>query len=716
MNRAFPRGDSPARRVRRRHARVVARIGVALALALSGAAAGCGKSPGAAVATPGDPPGVDRAPPSGVAVLVSPATASAAPGGTVQFTAAVTGTEQAGVSWTATGGAIAPDGSFTAPAIGGGYAIRATSAADRTASAVAIVNVTGDAAALEPFHDAQHPYVQLMTPMPHATYFAPATIRMWAHAPDNGPDAVHNYAPVVEFYLGPRRVKTVAIGASDPIDDYEADVSGVAAGSYELFVRSRMASGTVESMHVPITVIDAASTGPAINLARDLVLSGDANLELIGTASARARLTSSNGARIRSAPGWAGHLTIRNADVIGLGAMDVPSIEVTVSGSRGVEISGAVFDRCGPLSITANDRAPVAIRGNTFQPNLLTPVTSEPDYAGSHPSLVFAGNSTAPKLFQGNNVGVSFVRFDRSSHWLIGGDHDADGNVLLGVRAGLEIDAATDITIRGNFSYHRYPFGWSQGHNLDFEGDSTGVVIEHNVFRDSSWMIQNVPGEFRYNLLVDNINEAFVRYSGTGARIHHNIFVNTAFQRPYVPSGGVLFASGVFASNTIDVGGAQLGWFENPFMPADREHRLASVRNSVWTGFAYRRPTAIVAAGAAASADYNCFFNPDATQWTRYGDAGFGAHDCGGGASTDPRFAHPRAVPFPVGDGDVWRRRITVSQILALYRGIYTPVAGSPLIDAGDPRDDTGGARNTDIGAVGAGKPHPDDRFGRFGP
>ena len=57
-----------------------------------------------------------------------------------------------------------------------------------------------------------------------------------------------------------------------------------------------------------------------------------------------------------------------------------------------------------------------------------------------------------------------------------------------------------------------------------------------------------------------------------------------------------------------------------------------------------------------------------------------------------------------------------MSQILGLYRGIYTPTVGSPLIDSGDPSDDTGGVRNTDIGAVGAGNPHPDDQFGRFGP
>jgi hypothetical protein len=47
---------------------------------------------------------------------------------------------------------------------------------------------------------------------------------------------------------------------------------------------------------------------------------------------------------------------------------------------------------------------------------------------------------------------------------------------------------------------------------------------------------------------------------------------------------------------------------------------------------------------------------------------------------------------------------------------MYTPAAGSPLIDAGDPADDMGGARNTDIGAIGAGNVHPQDQFGRFGP
>ncbi|HEU4728188.1 MAG TPA: hypothetical protein VFT22_09875 [Kofleriaceae bacterium] len=583
--------------------------------------------------------------------------------------------------------------------------------------AAAIASKPVERGAVEPFHDSSHPYVQLMTPMPHATYFAPATIRMWAHAPDTGSDNVNGYSPRVDFYLGAAMVKSVAIEPRDRIDDYEANVTGVAAGSYELYARSYLASGVVESVHVPITVIDVPPARPAVTLARDLILHGNQSFELIGAAGSRALITSSNGSRIKSAPGWTGHLTIRNADLVGLGGMDVASIEVVVAGNSTLEIAGAVFDRSGPLAVTANGKARIAVRGNTFRPNMLVNVNSEPNYAGSHPSIVFAGDSTAPKLFAGNNVGVSFVRFDRSSHWLIGGDHDADGNVLIGVRAGLEIDSATDLTIRGNYSYHRYPFGWSQGHNLDFEGTVSSVLVEHNVFRSGSWIVQNLVGQFRYNLVLDNIDEAFIRYLGAAGRVHHNVFANTAFQRQYLPSGGVLFASGAFYSNTVDAGGARLGWFDNPFMPSDPKHRLASVRNNVFTGFAYRRATAVVAAGAAAAADYNCFYNPDTSALTRYGDAaGFGEHDCGHGASTDPRFAEPRVIPLPFADGDVWARRVTVSQILSRYREIYTPQPGSPLIDSGDPGDDAGGVHNTDIGAVDAGNPHPDDRFGRFGP
>src|SRR5499427_8074803 len=684
---------------------------------VGGSGAGGTGGSGVAGSTGGSGPGGGGGGGSSVGVTVQPATANLAPGAMQQFTATVTGAANTAVTWSASGGTITAAGLYTAPQTGGSYIVRATSAADARASGSALVTVAGGASVMEPFFDSSHPYVQVMTPIPFVTYFAPATIRIWAHAPDYGNDSVNGYAPTVDFYLGTTMVGSASGTTGGMIDYYEVDVTGVAAGSYEVYVRSRLASGTVESMHVPITVIDVPPhAGPSMNLTSDVVLSGSTNFELIGAPDARALLTSSNGSRIRSASGWTGHLIIRNADIIGLGGMDIPGIEVTVSGTNTLEISGSVFDRCGPPSLTANDQAPVTISGNTFQPNVLTPVNAEADYACSHPSLTIAGNSSVTKKFQGNNVGVSFVRFDGgSSHWLIGGDHDADGNVFIGVRTGIEMNNASDVVIRGNFSFHRYPFGWSQGHNIDLEGTNDTTLIEHNVFRCSSWMIQGLGGEFRYNLLIDN-NEAFIRHNQAGTPIHHNVFVNVDFQRPYYPSGGVTLSSGSFYNNTVDVGGAKLGWANGSFVPMASGEVLTSARNNVFMGFAYENATSLIASGAVTSADYNLYDNPDTTKLTRYGGSGLGAHDVGGGANTDPKFAQARVVPFPIGDGDIWLRHVTVSQILSLYRGMYTPVAGSPLIDAGDPADDTGGARNTDIGAVGAGNAHPDDQFGRFGP
>ena len=679
-----------------------------------GASAGGGTGGASGAGGSGFDASVPDASTSSVVVTVSPATASLAPAGTQQFTATVTGATDTAVSWSASGGTITAAGLYTAPATGGGYVVRATSAADPARSGTAIVNVTGQGSIVDPFYESSRPYVRVMSPMPYATYFAPATIRIWAHAPDSGSDNVRGYSPRVDIFLGTTMIGSIRPTDTSMIDYYQVDATNVPAGSYEIIARSVMASGTVESTHVPVTVIDVGPhAGPNRQLDADLMLTGSTSLEIIGTADARALITSSNGSRIRSSTDWTGHLTIRYADIIGLGSMDVPGIQVTANGTNTIEISNSVFDRCGPPQLAANAQAPIIFRGNTLQPNTLTPANAEPNYAGSHPSVTFSGGSTAAKLFQGNNVGVSFVRFDRSSNWMIGGDRDADGNVLMGVRTGIEVSGSSNVTIRGNFSYHRYPFGWSQGMNLAFDANAPAALVEHNLFRGASWMIENVPGEFRYNLLVDNINHSFFRGAKANAKIHHNILVNVGYQRLYEPSGGVILSAGDFYNNTVDVGGRQLGWFSVPFVDSGR---LANVRNNVLTGFAYQNATPLFAAGTVAAANYNCFYNPDATAAAPYGDSGLGANDCGGTAGSNPRFAQPRSIPFPIGDGDVWLRRVTISQILALYRGIYTPASGSPLIDSGTPADDTGGMRNTDIGAVGAGSAHPDDRFGMFGP
>jgi hypothetical protein len=124
--------------------------------------------------------------------------------------------------------------------------------------------------------------------------------------------------------------------------------------------------------------------------------------------------------------------------------------------------------------------------------------------------------------------------------------------------------------------------------------------------------------------------------------------------------------------------------------------------------------------------DYNLFYSPSAKVKRNYAlavagkterkDAGFGLNDVPRGgardAQVDPKFVGPVPQKFPFHDDDIKSGKVTVSAMLARFRAIYTPAAGSPLIDAGDPADGAGSF----IGAVGpAGKNIAHDKFGRFG-
>ena len=95
-------------------------------------------------------------------------------------------------------------------------------------------------------------------------------------------------------------------------------------------------------------------------------------------------------------------------------------------------------------------------------------------------------------------------------------------------------------------------------------------------------------------------------------------------------------------------------------------------------------------------------------------DAGFALNDVTKGGEVDeqvdPKFTGPLPTDFPFKDEDIKTGKVTVSQMLAHFRKVYTPAEGSPLIDAGDPADGEG----ADIGAVGTGNPHKGDCFGRM--
>ena len=79
---------------------------------------------------------------AGIAVSISPTTATVQTGATYQFTASVTGSTNTAVTWSTTGGSVSTSGLYTAPATAGTYTVKATSAADTTVSASATVTVT----------------------------------------------------------------------------------------------------------------------------------------------------------------------------------------------------------------------------------------------------------------------------------------------------------------------------------------------------------------------------------------------------------------------------------------------------------------------------------------------------------------------------------------------------------------------------------------------
>jgi hypothetical protein len=87
-----------------------------------------------------------------ITVSVSPATATLAPGGAMQFAAVVSGTTQTSVSWTSSAGSISATGLFTAPSANTTTAVTVTASSladkSKTASANVNVNATGSSGGL----------------------------------------------------------------------------------------------------------------------------------------------------------------------------------------------------------------------------------------------------------------------------------------------------------------------------------------------------------------------------------------------------------------------------------------------------------------------------------------------------------------------------------------------------------------------------------------
>ncbi|MBZ5673344.1 MAG: Ig-like domain-containing protein [Acidobacteriia bacterium] len=670
--------------------------------------------------------------PPAVSVTVSPTSATLQSGGTQQFTAAVTGSSNTAVTWTATGGTISSTGLYTAGASAGNFGVTAKSVADPTKTATASVHINTTTTVYPPVPRMfDGPYVVTQSPVSGMHFTAPATIHIYADAFDGGaadPDAL-----TVRFLMNGQQVGTY-VGDASRNGYWALTVNNVAAGTYTITTQiTSTASKVVNSWPVTVYVDNpAASSGPVFNLTANVVLSGSQTTTYAGTPANHCAING-NGFQIRSVSGFTGSLNIRNCDIRGLGTATNPSIDVTVNGAGSVQLTGNVFDTFGTVSIGTNDQAQAVVRNNEFRENTLVPVTSLPtEYANQTLPVFHAiGNSTAQQFFQGNNVGLSTVVFENTRNWLIGGNTDAESNVLMGVRCGFTISGSSNMVLRGNYSQHNYPHRFSQGDNFQLDGD--GFLAEHNVIRSSSWPVRGFGGELRYNLIDASGNsDQIIQGPLSNANMHHNIITFTVSQTYYSPGTGLRVMYNVdnvqFHNNVMDGGGAFMAFSGTPVAVLPGAF-IGSLRNNVFYNFADLAGSPFLAGDLGEStnpplarvryADYNDFYNPDAPNQLNYGlgvvgksagSAGYGMHDLGGfNGHLNPKFKQPTTIPFPFLPEDIWTRTKKVSDVLSTYRLMYTPAAGSPLLGAGDPQDGQGG----NIGAVGNGEPA--DQFGLFG-
>ncbi len=666
-----------------------------------------------------------------VTLNVSPTSAVLQPAQTQQFTAAVTGSSNTAVTWTATGGTISSSGLYTAGQSIGNFAVTAKSVADTNKSATAAVAITSGSALPPVPRQFDGAYVVVQSPVSGMHFTAPAMIRIYAdpfdgNAPD--PDAL-----TVNFLMNGQSVGNFT-GSGAQNGYFALTVNNIAAGTYAITAQiTTTQNHTLTSAPVTIFVDNpSTSSGPVFNLTSDVVLSGSQNATYTGTTGNHCAIIG-NGFQIRSGAGFTGSLTISNCDIRGLGTATNPSIDVTVNGSGSIQLIGNVFDTFGTVSIGANDQAQAVVRNNEFRENTLVPVTSLPtDYSGATlPVFLATGNSSVQQFFQGNNVGLSTVVFQDTRNWLIGGSTDAESNVLMGVRCGFTIHGSSNMVLRANYSQHNYPHRMSQALNFELQGD--GFLVEHNVIRSSSWPVRGMGGELRYNLIDASGNSDQVFQAPmSNTNIHHNVFSFTVSQTFYSPGAGVKLIYNVdnvqFHNNVMDGGGAFMGFSGSPISVTGGSF-VGSLRNNVFYNFAGLAGGPVLAGDFDEStnpplprlrySDYNDFFDPDATNQTNYGlavigvaagAAGYGLHDLGGlNGHMNPKFTQPTAIPFPFLPEDIWSRSKKVSDVLGTYRSMYTPAPGSPLIGAGDPQDGSGG----NIGAIGNGEPA--DQFGKFG-
>jgi hypothetical protein len=197
-------------------------------------------------------------------------------------------------------------------------------------------------------------------------------------------------------------------------------------------------------------------------------------------------------------------------------------------------------------------------------------------------------------------------------------------------------------------------------------------------------------GEFRYNLVLMGGEDWM--WLDSGAKVHHNVFVGGDNNRSglYNTYGN----TGIFIQNNTLDGRGGTGSGMNAILVTGSE--------TVTSNLFMNMPYTPIQVNGTLMADYNLFSK---CMSPSYSDSRMPAND----VHAEPKLASPSGHALDWNEKAVWQRTLTAHSILQAYRGEYTPTAGSPAIDHGDP---TAYGAGNDIGAIGSGTANAADQFG----
>ncbi|PYT22681.1 MAG: hypothetical protein DMG57_34495 [Acidobacteria bacterium] len=465
-----------------------------------------------------------------------------------------------------------------------------------------------------------------------------------------------------------------------------------------------------------------AGPGQTFTLSSSIVLSAGDTVDLVGTAANPCAVQGNNFGFQANDSTWSGRLVIKNCSVQNLGSAANHALQLTLMNAAYLDIENTTWTTSSSVDLRTFGTSTITFSGNIVSDSSTFPV--QKDFVASRPFFNETGTSASQKFFQSNKIykGGMYVT---TPNWIIGGDADSDGNIIIGPRARISATGAGCV-IKSNYIHASLavdPVNWYWGQVVNISLGS-GSRAENNVFRTAQWVARQIDGEFRNNLILE-VNGHYLLQAGRGT-VHHNIFTGL-YQGPTrygdtSPTAAIALINEVyttdglqFYNNTMDATNVAGVGVELPFSTF-----IPAVRSNVFYGFSTQR--AIVGAGSTEAittplpsrlgyADYNLFhYVPGSPVIDNYAvgvggkservDPGFAYHDVHVGGPMnerlDPQFRGPLPSGFPFTDDDIQNGVITVSQILSYYQYVYSPAPGSPLIGAGDPADGVG----NDIGAV----------------